>query len=76
MTQPSKTPQDGNPELVAVLLVDQREPVELGARNGHLEMVACSRAILDRELLRAGKRPDEQLANRLGLHRGHASCEG
>ena len=42
------------------MLVEQREPVEARARDGHLEMVAAAGAILDAQLARVRERGAEQ----------------
>ena len=55
------------------VLVDQREPGEPRARNGHLEVVAGAGAVLDVELGRVGKRVGQQRADRARSPRGHAS---
>ena len=57
----------------AAVLVEKREAVEVGADDGHLEVVSRPRAILDGELGRVGERLLEKSANGLGLHPGHAS---
>ena len=54
----------------AAMLIQQREPVELGARNRHLEVVAGSRTVLDFELGGARKRLFEERVDRLGFHLG------
>ena len=57
----------------ATVLVEKRETVEVGADDGHLEVISRSGPILDGELGRIGEGPLEKSANGLGLHSGHAS---
>ena len=52
----------------AAVLVEQRETVELGADDHHLEVVTATGAVLDLELHRSRKRLFEQAPNRLGVH--------
>ena len=67
----------GRERLVdAAMLVDEREPVEVGADDRHLEMIAGPRAVVDSYLSRAGERLLEQRADRVGLHIGHGSDRG
>ena len=48
------------------VLLDQRQPVEATARDRHLEMVAATGPILDRDLGRVGKRVAQERLERLG----------
>ena len=57
----------------ATVLVEKGETVEVGADDGHLEVISRPGSILDGELGRIGERPLEKSANGLGLHSGHAS---
>ena len=57
----------------AAVLVEKRKAVEVGADDGHLEVVSRPGSILDGELGRAGEGSLEKSANGLGLHSGHAS---
>ena len=50
------------------VLVEQREPVEAGARHGHLEVVAAARPVLDVEHARVGKRVPQQRFEPFGSH--------
>jgi ATP-dependent Lon protease len=50
------------------MLVEQRKPVEARARDGHLEMVAAARAVLDAQLARVRKRGAEQGLETVGGH--------
>ena len=54
------------------VLLDEREPVEAAAADGHLELVAAARPVDDFELVGVGKRLLEQRSERLGDH-GRAS---
>jgi hypothetical protein len=57
----------------AAVLVEKRKAVEIGADDGHLEVVSRAGSILDTEFRCAGKGSLEKGANGLGLHPGHAS---
>jgi hypothetical protein len=57
----------------AAVLVEKRNAVEVGAHDGHLEVIPRAGSVLDSELGRAGKGSLEKSANGLGLHSGHAS---
>ena len=50
------------------VLVEQREPVEAGARHGHLEVVAAAGPVLDAELARLGERVAEEGLDAVGHH--------
>src|SRR5207253_2487648 len=63
----------GQPVVDEPMLVEQRQPVEARARNGHLEMVASARSVLDTEIGRVGERVLEQGLQGVGRHRSHAS---
>ena len=52
----------------ATMLVDEREPVEGVADDGHLEVVAAAGPVLDVDRCRARKRGLEQLANGRCVH--------
>ena len=52
----------------ATVLVDEREAVEVGAHDGHLEVVAAAGSILDLDRRSARKGVLEQLTDRRGLH--------
>src|SRR5579864_7769331 len=58
------------------MLVEQREPSEARARDGHLEVVAAARAVLDAQLAGVGKRGVQERLEAIGGHvamvRGHA----
>ena len=55
------------------VLVEQREPVEAGARDDHLEVVAAAGAVDDRELARVRERAPEQLLEDVRGHAFHRS---
>jgi Lon protease-like protein len=55
------------------MLLEQREPCEAGARDGHLEVVASARAVLHAQLVRVGKRVSQQGLQAL---RGHQAIVG
>ena len=57
----------------AAVLVEKRKAVEIGAHDGHLEVVSRPGSILDGELRCAGKGSLEEGMNCLGFHPGHAS---
>jgi hypothetical protein len=48
------------------VLLEEREPVEARARDGHLEVVAAARPVLDDEFGRVGKGGSQQ-----ALESGH-----
>ncbi len=50
------------------MLVDQREPAETRARDGHLEVVATAGAIFDAQLVRVRKRVAQQRFESVGGH--------
>jgi len=50
------------------VLFEQREPVEAGARHGHLEVVAAAGPVLDAQLARVGERAAEEGLDALGHH--------
>ena len=52
------------------VLLDEREPVEAPARDRHLEMVAPTRPVLDRELARIRERVAQQRFERAGGDHG------
>src|SRR5881397_911345 len=50
------------------VLVEQRDPVEAGARHDHLKVVAAAGAVLDAELVRIGERAAQQRFETLDGH--------
>lgn len=58
------------------VLVEKREAVEIGAHDGHLEVVAGPGAILDTQFDRVGECTVEKYPDTLGVHRDHARCAG
>ena len=54
----------------ATVLVDEGKAVEVGADDGHLEVVAAARSILDVDRRSARKGVLEQLTDRRCLHAG------
>jgi hypothetical protein len=59
----------------AAVLIEERQPVEFGGRDGHLEVVAGAGPVLHVEL-RLGKRLREERAYRLGLHGPMLDAQG
>ena len=66
----------GEGVIDAAVLVEQRQAVEGRSHDGHLEVIARSRPILDGQLVGVGKRLLEQRADGLGVHCGHRSWAG
>ena len=58
------------------VLLEQRQPVEARARDGHLEVVAAARAVLDRDLGRVRKRVPQDRLEPLACHGFDASRAG
>src|SRR2546429_7644404 len=57
------------------VLVEQREPVEAGARDRHLEVVAAAGAVLDPQLAGIGECALQELLERLGRHAAMLAVE-
>jgi hypothetical protein len=68
MRVPGKALRFGSLPVHEPVLLEQRQPVEARARDGHLEMVAAPGAVLDAQLRRVGKRVAEQRFEAFGGH--------
>lgn len=58
----------GKHPIHTAVLVEERDPVELGTHDGHLEVVAGTGAVLDGDLDCVGERLREEDTNSLGFH--------